>query len=367
MWRSKTIRGRMVAITVRSTAPRKTAASAAASGHRPARSSLRSVNLDLRVMVEEIERPDGRLAIALARRFGKPGAEKIERPLVYPEIDGDRRPLQRLVGQRVDDLVGYLSLDVERLVPVDLLVVEALGVRHPVHDWTDTTLVVEEDRWVVLEIGRRRPPFAGDEIGRPPLSVDDDQLDRHRDSPERLDLEIGADAVRPHQNAFRFKEFERVEGINVGVAFHRELEANGLRVRELLAGLGQDVCRRKGIGLIVRACHRGTNEAGEDGERHHQPTQPPYQTEHSHRRHLSWPLDRPCRAFSPGAIPSVSPGPRRPSTLPYAGWPLRGCIRGRRQLLHFARAARSLRCSPPDTVLSSGANSRRLLTHLAGQ
>src|SRR5215208_6664780 len=99
MWRSKTIRGRIVAITVRSTAPRKTAARAATSGQRTAPPLFGGVNLDLRVMVGEIECPDRGFVGSLIGRFGKAGAEEIVRLFVDPEIDGDWRPLQRVVRQ----------------------------------------------------------------------------------------------------------------------------------------------------------------------------------------------------------------------------------------------------------------------------
>src|SRR5215467_5585518 len=99
IWRSKTIRGRMVAMTVRSTAPRKTAARAATRAQRRSASRARGIDLDVGVMVEEIEGPDHGFVGTLCRGFGQPGADEIVRLLVDPEIDGDRRALQSVVGE----------------------------------------------------------------------------------------------------------------------------------------------------------------------------------------------------------------------------------------------------------------------------
>src|SRR5690242_13944440 len=112
MARSETIRGRIVAITVRSTAPTKTASSAAASEPRAdrdspaqapvaagvagARGSDRRLNLDLLVLVRQVERPRRRVVTPRRRRLGELRPQQVVVLLVDPEVNGHRRADHRV-------------------------------------------------------------------------------------------------------------------------------------------------------------------------------------------------------------------------------------------------------------------------------
>src|SRR5687767_674232 len=111
--RSATIRGRMVAITVRSSAPTKTASSAAPSARRSplvtaaststplagaasaadrGRVGLdRRLNRDLLAVVGEVQGPGRRVVAPLAGWLGQPRPQQVVGLAVDPEIDRHRR------------------------------------------------------------------------------------------------------------------------------------------------------------------------------------------------------------------------------------------------------------------------------------
>src|SRR5688500_3891588 len=148
--RSSTIAGKMVAITVRSSAPTKTASSAAPRVRRgpasatstPAtgtertrsprrrRASDRRLNRHLLAVVAQVEGPGRRVVAALGGRLLQPDAEQVVGLAVDPEIDGNRRAGHRVARDRADDRLVDLPRDVVGLAPGDLLVLLLRGILH---------------------------------------------------------------------------------------------------------------------------------------------------------------------------------------------------------------------------------------------
>src|SRR5262245_33390172 len=123
----------MVAMTVKSRAPRKTARSAAASARlllpvvsrAGIASSVWGIDGDVFTVVGKLKRPNSRFGSIGARGLRHARLQQVGGVLIDPQVHGHRRAVQGVIGQGTDDGLVDGGLQVVGLLPLDLLVGQA--------------------------------------------------------------------------------------------------------------------------------------------------------------------------------------------------------------------------------------------------